>query len=112
MKTTEQGRLAEKAVAHQLEKDGFTIKQLNWRTPRCEIDIVAVKDDVVYFVEVKYRSSSSQGEGFEYITYKKQSQMNFAAQLWIVETSWTDDWRLMAAAVSGPNCEQVELVEL
>lgn len=112
MKTTEQGRLAEKAVAHQLEKDGFTIKQLNWRTPSCEIDIVATKDGVAYFVEVKYRGSIAQGEGFEYVTSKKQSRMNFAAQVWIAEFGWTGDWRLAAAAVSGPNCEHVELIEL
>ena len=112
MKTTEQGRLAESAVAKELSRQSYKISELNWRTRLCEIDIIARKKDIVYFVEVKYRSSNSQGDGFEYITGAKLRQMKFAAQLWVQQNDWLGDWRLLAAAVSGDNAEKIEFLEI
>ena len=70
------------------------------------------KDKVVYFTEVKYRSSAAQGSGFEYVAYQKLKRMNFAAEVWIKTYNWTGDYRLLAAAVSGLDCENIELAEL
>jgi Holliday junction resolvase-like predicted endonuclease len=78
----------------------------------CEIDIVAAKDRVIYFVEVKFRSGTAQGSGFEYITSAKQRRMRFAAEVWRQANDYYGDFRLMAAAVSGMDCENVELLEL
>jgi Holliday junction resolvase-like predicted endonuclease len=95
-----------------LEQEAFEIIDRNWKTKVCEIDIIASKDKVIYFVEVKYRSSLSQGGGFEYIAAKKLKQMAFAAEVWKQNHNWYGDCRLMAAAVSGVNCEDIELVEI
>ena len=54
-----QGAKAEKHVADYLVRNGFKIVASNWKTKWCEIDIVAKKDECVYFVEVKYRGSDS-----------------------------------------------------
>jgi len=67
---------------------------------------------VIYFVEVKYRSSTAQGGGFEYIADQKMRRMNFAAEVWRQGYNWNGDYRLMAAAVSGTDCQDIELVEL
>lgn len=112
MKTTEQGRLAESSVAEHLKKQGYKIVAKNWRTPRCEIDVVASKGKIIYFVEVKYRGSEAQGQGFDYITARKLQQMRFAAEMWVAENDWAGDYRLLAAAASGPSAEQVEIVEV
>lgn len=112
MKTTEQGRLAEAAVADHLAELGYKIIARNWRTRRCEIDLVAQKQSVIYFVEVKYRAEFTQGEGLEYITAKKLKQINFAAEVWTAEHNWSGDYRLLAASVSGPNAEHIELIEI
>lgn len=112
MKTTEQGRAAEAAVAESLKKQGYKIADRNWRTRACEIDIVATKDKIVYFVEVKYRSGSAQGDGFEYITPRKLTQMRFAAENWVSQNNWDGDYLLMAAAVSGPQAGHIELIEI
>ncbi|HVX58410.1 MAG TPA: YraN family protein [Candidatus Saccharimonadales bacterium] len=112
MKTTEQGRLAEAAVTELLKARGYKILDQNWRTRLCEIDIVAAKGKIAYFVEVKYRASNNQGDGFEYITPRKLSQMSFASEVWVQENSWSGDYRLMAAAVTGADAEDIELVEL
>lgn len=112
MKTTEQGRLAETAVAEHLQGLGYKILARNWRTRRCEIDLVAQKQKVIYFVEVKYRAAFAQGEGLEYITAKKLKQMNFAAEVWTADNNWSGDYRLLAASASGPKVEHVEIIEI
>lgn len=112
MKTAERGQEAEQAVADLLEQHGFEIIDRNWKTRVCEIDIVAQKEDVIYFVEVKYRSSQAQGSGFEYVTDKKLRRMNFAAEVWKQQYSWDGDYRLMAVAVSGSDCGNIQLTEV
>jgi len=111
MRTTTRGRQAETAVAEVLRGRGFEILDQNWRTPRCEIDIIVRKNNVVYFVEVKYRSNESQGDGLGYITYRKLQQLYFAARVWLQQNNWEGDYRLLAASVSG-DFEIQKIVEL
>lgn len=90
------GHEAEQIAARYLTEHGFEVKQINWSTPVCEIDIVAAKNDTIYFIEVKYRSGDVQGGGLDYITDKKLQQMRFAAQCWVQENSYEGDYELGA----------------
>lgn len=103
MKHNEDGNQAEEAVAEHMRNLGFRILDQNWKTKKCEIDIVAEKDDCIYFVEVKYRSNESQGSGFDYITDAKQRQMAFAANYWVAQNHWDGEYVLSGAEVVGPN---------
>lgn len=49
----ESGRIGEGAAAEFLQRKGFKILIRNYRKPWGEIDIIAEKDDIVRFVEVK-----------------------------------------------------------
>ena len=49
MKTTTRGNQAETAVAEQLAREGYQILAKNWKTARCEIDLIAKKAKVIYF---------------------------------------------------------------
>lgn len=49
------GQSGEALVAQSLQKEKFTILATNYRARFGEIDIIAQKDDVVAFVEVKTR---------------------------------------------------------
>jgi uncharacterized protein (TIGR00252 family) len=109
MKTTLIGNEAEEQVAETLSSDGYKILAQNWRTRVCEIDIVASKDKIVYFVEVKYRSSNLQGSGIEYITPKKLNQIKFAAQIWAQENNWDGDYRILGAEVSDRDIKIIEI---
>jgi uncharacterized protein (TIGR00252 family) len=111
MKTTFIGQNAEARVAKLLEKTGCKILAQNWRTRVCEIDIVASKNKIVYFVEVKYRSSEKQGSGFDYITKKKISQMHFAAEIWVQQNNWEGDYRIAAAEISERG-DSIKIVEV
>lgn len=111
MKTTQIGQKAEAQVAYLLKKKGYKILAHNWKTKVCEIDIVASRDAVIYFVEVKYRRSDYQGGGIEYITQAKLKRLFFAAQIWNQQHSWSGDWRLLGASVSGGD-GNIKIIEL
>lgn len=112
MSTTDTGRRAEAAVAEHMKDRGYKILEQNWRTRWCEIDVVAQKEDTVFLVEVKYRSSNRQGDGLEYITPKKLDQMTFAAELWVSNHNWQGEYCLAAAAVAGDNFQVTNFIEL
>lgn len=100
--STEIGRRAEAAAATFLLRQGYKILERNWRTRWCEIDIVASKHRVLYFVEVKYRRTNLQGSGLDYITNQKLGQMHFAAEFWIAcHAGAALDYRLSAVEVTG-----------
>jgi putative endonuclease len=99
--STSQGRQAEKAAANYLESRGFQILESNWRTPWCEIDIIAQQNNTIYFVEVKYRRDSLQGSGFDYITPSKLNQMARAAESWVQQNKWLQSYQLAAIEVEG-----------
>ena len=48
-------------AADYLEGLGYTIIRKNWRHARYEIDLVALKDEVLHFIEVKTRQSQRFG---------------------------------------------------
>ena len=53
MNTKITGNEGEARAAEYLESNGFEIIDRNWRTNRGELDIIAVKNDILVFVEVK-----------------------------------------------------------
>lgn len=77
------GAIAETKAAKNLQADGYRIIDRNWKTRWCEVDIIAEKDGVVRFFEVKYRRNAGAGSGLEYITQAKLHRMKFAAELWL-----------------------------
>lgn len=101
--TRDIGNAGEQAAADWLTADGHEIIARNWRTRYCEIDIVSVKDDVLWFTEVKYRKNDDFGGGLGAITAKKQRQMRFAAELFMTRHPQYErcDMRLLAVAVEG-----------
>lgn len=111
MSTTHTGRRAERAAAVYLEMRGYKILEQNWRRPRCEIDIIASKDGVIHFVEVKYRADDEQGSGLDAITPTKLRQMQRAAWTWVDETKWRGEYVLSAVEVGGPDFAVLSFID-
>ena len=105
-----QGHQAEKYAADYLTHNGYKIVALNWRTRLCEIDIVAKNGKTVHFVEVKYRRTTQQGSGLDYITPSKLNQMQFAAECWVQENAYRGAYELSAIEVSGPSFDITNFV--
>ena len=108
------GDAGEQTAADWLVADGHEIIVRNWRTRYCEIDIISMKDDVLYFTEVKYRKNDDFGDGLAAITVKKQRQMRFAAELFIAKHPQYEgrDMRMLAVAVDeGRGIKQSVVVD-
>ena len=103
MTTRQIGDKGEQAAADWLTARGHEIVARNWRTRYCEIDIVSVKGEALYFTEVKYRKNDDFGDGLAAITAKKQRQMRFAAELFLAGKPECSGMaaKLLAASVSG-----------
>lgn len=102
-KTTRRiGDASEQAAAEYIAAEGFEILERNWKTKACEIDIVAARDGILYFVEVKHRKTDYQGGGIAAITPKKLQQMQRAARLYAHWHKADDaDMRLMVVTTTG-----------
>jgi putative endonuclease len=111
MKTTEIGRKAETAAGVYLKMRGFEILEQNWRRPGCEVDIIAKKDGVLHFVEVKYRANDDQGGGLEAITATKMKQMRRGAWSYVDEVKYRGEYVLSAIELAGPEFTVLNFVE-
>lgn len=69
-------------AARHLVASGYRILARNWRVRRYELDIVAEKDGIVVFVEVKTRSRGPQ-EAVESLTFAQRRRIRRAAESWI-----------------------------
>lgn len=96
------GDAAEGEAAQHLIKHGHTIVERNWKTKYCEIDIVSVQNDTVYFTEVKYRRQAEQGGGVAAITPTKLHKMLLAAKMYAHAAKLRDtNMRLAVISVTG-----------
>ena len=77
------GKWGERLAHDYLVQRGYTILELNYHTPYGELDLVALKDGMVIFVEVKTRSSKKYGLPEDAITRSKQAHLLDAATYFI-----------------------------
>lgn len=75
----------EKAVELLISRN-YRILERNYRVKAGEIDIIAEKDEIVVFVEVKYRGTIKFGYGLEAVDYKKIRRIYSAAKIYLTLT--------------------------
>lgn len=79
------GKWGEDLAVELLLKAGYAIAERNWRLGSYEIDIIAIKDEFVVFVEVKTRSNIDE-DPFDAIDRRKISHMAASANAYIQHT--------------------------
>ena len=77
------GVRGEDMAAAYLETAGYRILEGNWRFHRNEIDIIAMEDDTLVFVEVKKRQDSAHGYGCEAVDHAKQQRIRRVAEAYL-----------------------------
>lgn len=77
------GNAGEELAAEVLKAKGYYIIRRNFSCPYGEIDIVAVKDKIISFVEVKTRTSYQYGSPSEAVNFKKQRHIRNAARYFL-----------------------------
>jgi putative endonuclease len=73
----------EDLVSDYLTERGFSILERNFRVRGAEIDIIARKDGLLCFVEVKTRRSLHRGRGVFAVTDGKLGRIAFAARMFL-----------------------------
>jgi putative endonuclease len=79
----ELGRRGEDVASRWLEGRGWTILARNQRQGPRELDLIAARECVLAFVEVKTRTNDSFGHPFDAITPRKQLEVRRAARAWM-----------------------------
>lgn len=104
------GNKAEDKAVGFLYDNGFSIIERNFYSRFGEIDIIASKDEVLHFVEVK------SGEDYELaiqnITPTKISRLIKTAYVYMKKNSLDVDFQLDAIAVTPTNVELVQNITL
>jgi putative endonuclease len=78
------GSSGEDRAAAYLVQQGFTILCRNWRTKRGEIDIIATKNDILVFAEVKTLPSGSVQTLMQELGRKKQKRITETAKWFLL----------------------------
>lgn len=94
------GRWGERAAEAHLALHDYLILERNKRTPYGEIDLIASKDGVIVFIEVKTRATSTFGLPEESVNLRKQAHILSSAQHYIQEHPELESaWRIDVIAV-------------
>ena len=96
----ETGKQGEAAAMQYLQGQGYQILDQNYRHQHAEIDLVAQKDRLLVFVEVKTRTNLSYGEPETFVSYTKANLVMRAADHYIYARDWQHDIRFDVVAVS------------
>ncbi|MCY1046987.1 YraN family protein [Corallococcus sp. bb12-1] len=75
----ESGDVAEEEGVRLLESQGFRVRARNWTCRYGELDIVAEREEVICFVEVRMRSSAVWGDPANTVSFAKQRRVVKAA---------------------------------
>lgn len=92
------GRWGEQEAANYLCRRGYEVSARNVRTPYGEIDLVACKDGLTVFVEVKARTGRTFGPPEIAVTPRKQAHMLACAEFYAQQND-LDHWRIDVIAV-------------
>ena len=112
MKTRATGQLGEKLAQDFLKGRGYQIVETNYRSPDGEIDIIASKDDVLIFVEVRAKSSRMFGTPEESVNRRKKQKLIAVSQHYLqTHEPQPPSWRIDFVAVELDNRGKLNRIE-
>ena len=93
------GKMGEDMATTYLEEHGYTIVKRNDRLHHWEVDIIALKDDVLHFVEVKSRMSESFQLAEAAVDARKARRIMVVADKYIKSRKRTESAQIDIVAV-------------
>ena len=101
--TRARGNAAEDRGVIWLEGRGYQVVERNVETTAGEIDVVALDGEVLCFVEIKARASSSHGVAVYAVNRRKQLRIGRAAALYLASSAWTGACRFDVLGMDADN---------
>ncbi len=93
------GKRGEDQAVEYLSQQGYTILERNWFRRIGEIDIIAKKDDVIYFFEVKTRSGLRYGHPFAAVSRHRIHTIKRLGYVYVADRQLP--YRALAVGVIG-----------
>ncbi len=112
MDAREIGRAAEAAVARWLELRGFDVLERNVRLQRGELDLVAHRSGVTWFVESKCRSRSDVGPPHRAADRRKRTALFAAAMEYRHRRRLVGDFGFLVASVVWASGHPEPIIEV
>lgn len=91
----------ELAASWLTENKGFVLLHRNLQLGRSEVDILAMDEDVLVFVEVKVRKDNRFGHPEEFADEKKSAHLRRAADLYLEKSGFSGMIRFDVVAITG-----------
>lgn len=110
-KNKELGIEGEQLAKDYLKKKGWLILEMNYRYRRSEIDLIASENDLLIFVEVKTRSTTSFGLPEQFVDDKKAENIMKAADHYILEKDWKGNIRFDIISIIKKESMELEHIE-
>ncbi len=110
MSNKTKGKLGENIAKDFLVKRGFKILETNFHYSRYgEVDIIAAKNNIIYFIEVKYRTSTTYGMPFEAITKSKLEKIKACATYYLstIKKIYAN-YKISAVSILNSNIDFIE----
>ncbi|MFD1315352.1 YraN family protein [Namhaeicola litoreus] len=105
----ELGKEGELMAVQYLQKNGYVIREQNYRFKKAEIDIIAQKDKILAVVEVKTRSTDFFGEPYEFVKPKQQKLIYSAIDEYVIQNDLEVDVRFdIISIVISPQKTSIE----
>jgi putative endonuclease len=79
------GELGERIAGRWLESHGYTMLARRWRSGHRDIDLIATRDGIVTFVEVKTRAALEFGDPVEAVHAQKRRSLCLSAREWLAK---------------------------
>ncbi len=95
MNNKEKGSMGERIACYYLENKGYLIQNRNYQRKWGEIDIIAVKDSILHFVEVKsvyINGNNGKYRPEENVHELKLRKLRKTIQLYIHENKYSSDF--------------------
>lgn len=109
------GNLGEKEAAKFLRRKGYKILEKNYVAHDNEIDIIAKKDNIIAFVEVKTRNVKNLGKEIarpaSAVTPEKQRNIIKAARYYSQRSSEDTRWRFDVVEVYTENIDKTTKIK-
>ena len=106
------GDQGEDLACTYLEKKGYTIREKKWRSKIGEIDIIAEKNGVFVFVEVKTRGSTFFGYPEEAVTETKRRHLIRTTELYCQYKNINAPYRIDVIAIISSRAGSPEIVHI
>lgn len=94
------GKHGEQLAAMYLRQKGYEIIDENWVHGKAEVDLIALYNDQLVFIEVKTRSSVAFGMPEDFVTPAKQRLMETAANAYIEIMDFDGELRFDIIAIT------------